>query len=427
MPAEMISARPFRCPRIVLLLLFVLLVCARMPDIVLHGRFWAEEGHNFFHNAAVMPWRQALLAPVGGYLNIVANLAGLLARHLVPLRQAPFVTIAVAMACQACPILVLLTAQDPWLRRTPVLLAATLILATPVASDEVWLNSIHGQFHLALANALTLALEPAVGVVGLFRLVLLMLGPLAGPASLFLLPLFGLRLVIERCIARLSQVAMLAAGSLVQFLCFYTPTAARSYGIGLTTFAGVLFEKHLVLPLLGRRAAQPIGDQLHGLLIHGAVPLIILLTTVTAFVLLSLAALRSRVPAARWLFLGAMLIELLSDYGAVDGRTSLIWASFGERYAFVPSVLLSLLILALAVDRRRRLTAGIAGFLVLWIIGIGLHDELGGRDAFFAHGPNWTESVRAWQSHPSGPIAIWPSGWDMIIPLPAAQIGWHVP
>ena len=395
-----------------------MLVCARMPAIVLHGRFWAEEGRNFFHDAAVMPWWRALLDPVGGYLNIVANVGGILARHLVPLRQAPFVTIAVALLCQTCPILVLLTARDPWLRQAPVLLAAALLLATPVASEEVWLNSIHGQFHLGLANALILALEPMAGPVGLFRLFLLLLGPLAGPASLFLLPLFGLRLLIERRAARLLQVMTLTLGSVIQLLCFYVPSANRSYGISPATFGSVLFEKHLVLPLLGRHAASPIGNHLHDLLVHGVVPSARLLMVSILFALLLWAVLRSHLPAARWLFLSAMLVELLSDYGAVDGRASLVWASYGERYAFVPSALLSLSILTLAADRRRRLTRRIAVVLVLWIIGIGAHDVLFRQDVVFARGPDWARSVRMWQIDPSQPIQIWPFGWDMTIPAP---------
>ncbi len=154
MPAE--SRRPAArrtdgLLRPALLLAFVILVCARMPDIVLHGRFWAEEGRYFFHDAASMGWRQALFYPVGGYLNIVANGAGLLAHALVPLRLAPFVTTGVALACQACPLLVLLSARDRWLQSPAVLCAATLLLATPAAVDEVWLNSIHSQFQLGLA------------------------------------------------------------------------------------------------------------------------------------------------------------------------------------------------------------------------------------------------------------------------------------
>src|SRR3978361_639414 len=80
------------------LILFAALVCLRMPEIVIKGRFWAEEGRYFYHDAWVMPPLQALLAPVGGYLNIVANASTLAARWLLPLRLAPYLTIAAALA-----------------------------------------------------------------------------------------------------------------------------------------------------------------------------------------------------------------------------------------------------------------------------------------------------------------------------------------
>ena len=49
-----------------------LLICLRMPEIVIRGRFWAEEGVVFFHNAWTLPWSKALLTPLGGYLPLIA-------------------------------------------------------------------------------------------------------------------------------------------------------------------------------------------------------------------------------------------------------------------------------------------------------------------------------------------------------------------
>ncbi len=402
-----------------LLLAFVILVCARMPDIVLHGRFWAEEGRYFFHDAASMGWRQALLYPVGGYLNIVANGAGLLAHALVPLRLAPFVTTGIALACQACPLLVLLSARDRWLQSPVVLGAATLLLATPAAVDEVWLNSIHSQFQLGLANALILALEPAAGGVGLFRLGLLLLGPLAGPASLFLAPLFALRVLLERSPARLLQALTLGLGGSVQLLLFYQPTGGRSYGIGAAMLACVLFVKQICVPMLGHDAANRLGIRLHDEFARGRLPIRTTVAACLLFACFLLATLRARIAAPRWLFGAALLTAALSDYGAVDGRGNLLWVEFGERYALIPSVLLAMSLLALAADRSRPILRAAAMLLVGWIAAVGLRDEIAAARPVFAHGPDWAAEVRRWQADPSHPLAIWPQGWTVALPPPA--------
>lgn len=404
--------------RLLLLCCFVLLVCARMPDIVLHGRFWAEEGHFFFRDAVLMGWRQALLQPIGGYLNLVANGAGLLAHHLVPLRLAPFVTTGVALLVQCCPLLVLLSARDRWLQPPLVLAAATLLLATPAAVDETWLNSIHSQFQLGLADALILALEPVSGPVGLFRLGLLLLGPLAGPASLFLAPLFALRVLTERSPARLVQAVTLGAGGAVQLLLFFEPTGGRSYGIGPAMLACVVFVKQVCVPMLGHDAAARIGRRLHEEFVRGSLPFrtvrfICLLSAVFLF-----AILRTRVAAARWLFGAAILTAILSDYGAIDGRANLLWVDFGQRYALIPSVLLALSLLALAADRSRRVMRPVAALLVAWIVAVGLRDEATADRPSFAHGPNWSMEVRRWQADPAHPLAIWPDGWTIELPAP---------
>jgi len=67
---------------------FAVLICIRMPAILIHGRFWAEEGSPIFQDAWTMPWYGVLTPSYGGYLSIVPNLAGLFARHLVPLDYA---------------------------------------------------------------------------------------------------------------------------------------------------------------------------------------------------------------------------------------------------------------------------------------------------------------------------------------------------
>ena len=201
-----------------MLVAYAMAVLVRMPDILIKRRFWAEEGEVYFHNAWNERWYDALFAVHSGYLNLSASLATLLAAHLVPLEFAPLVSTGFALFVQLCPAFLLITGRVEWLQSRVILLLALLLLLACNNTGEVWLNSITSQFHLGLCTALILALPTVGGWLGAFRVGLLVLAPLSGPASIFLIPLFFLRAWLDRSRARLIQGGLLAACGGLQVL-----------------------------------------------------------------------------------------------------------------------------------------------------------------------------------------------------------------
>ena len=134
------------------------LICVRMPTS------WAKAAsgrkkENTSSHAWNMPPLQALLTPFGGYLNIFATGGTLAARWLVPLGDAPYVTIAIALLVQLVTPAILLGARDAWLGPPLVRLVACLLVVTVPASEEIWLQTLHCQFQLALAAAVIMALD----------------------------------------------------------------------------------------------------------------------------------------------------------------------------------------------------------------------------------------------------------------------------
>ncbi len=241
-------------------LAFLVLVLARLPVLVEQGRFWAEEGTLYFRNAWTLPWWQAALRPENGYLNLFANLAGILARWCVPLQDAPRLTTGLALLAQDLPILLLITARDRWLRPAPIVLAAVLLVAMPPLCNEVWLNTANSQFHVALAVALCLALEAPAGWSGRARGVLLVLAPLCGPISVVLVPVAVLRAVWERRRARVLQAACLLAGAAPQLTCMVlAPLHERGKFVGPTIMACIFAAKHLAVPFLGEDMAASLA------------------------------------------------------------------------------------------------------------------------------------------------------------------------
>lgn len=418
-PDTLIRGTPRRADRsaverIVLLLGFALLICLRMPQIALHGRFWAEEGRFAFHDAWILPWWQAIFTPVGGYLNLVGSLSAVLAR-LVPLEAAPRVTNGIALLVQTCPAILLVTSRADWLRRRAVLIAALLIVATPPVSEEVWLGAITSHFHLMLCTALILVLPPQRGPLGVFQAGLLLLAPLSGPGAPFMLPVFLARAAVDRSRARLLQGAILGLGTALQLLLFYTPGITRSYGIGLPVLLCVIFVKHVLVPMLGHDEASDIAGWVAGRVAAGHIPILPVLIVLAAVGMLAAAMLRRRRNEPVWLFVAGVVFAVLSYYGAVDGRAQLLVVDFGLRYAFVPQLLFGLAVLALAATGSDTLSR-VAWGVVLWLLFVGAHEYFWPSWSAFAQGPNWHAQVEQWRKDPTRPLAIWPDGWAMELP-----------
>ena len=393
-----------------MLLIFVALLIARMPNVLLHGRLWAEEGKVFYQVAANTPWYLALFKPYGGYLNLVANAAPVLAHLTVPLVLTPWITTGVGLFFQCCPAILLLCSRDAWLTPWPVKAAALLLIATPPLLEEVWLQTLHSQFHLALCCALILALDPPGARLRYFSSAVLVLAPLCGPLAGALVPLFLLRAALDRSRPRLVQAILLGAGITVQVLLFMSHKEGRSYGIGPILLLCVVYLRQIVSVLIGVQGAHDVAGALRAQIEARAFPWQPVLVTLGSTALLLLALLRRRQAAFLWLFAAACLLGWLGYVGAIGGGRLFLIIGFGERYIFLPEVLTALVILGLATGPRSP-DRWIAGALTAWLIMVGFSDL--STPTGMRSGPDWQSEVAAWQLDHAHRIMIWPTGWFM--------------
>ena len=394
---------------------FALLICVRMPDIILQGRFWAEEGPQFFANAWVAPPLTALFTSYGGYLNLVANAATLAARWSVPLAWAPYVTIVTGLAFQLCPPLLLLTARDAWLQPIHVRVAAVLLLLLVPCSEEIWLQTLHCQFELLLCCALILALDETTGTRAWFALGLLFLAPLTGVVSIVLLPLFLLRTTIDISFRRLGQTLVLAVPALVQMLFFFHVVPNRGYSLHPGLLLCIVTIRHLALPFLGVREANQIAASLRASLAAGHLPLFAVILPVMFGLLLAGASVwRYRIGAAFWLLAAGILIALVSYTCALGGMEPLLGGVYDQgRYVIVPQSLVSLTILALASVRKGWLKKSM-WLMVFWLLFAGAY-AFAEASPPAAHGMSWRQEVAAWRGDPHHVLRLWPTGWVMTL------------
>ena len=370
---DRLRSRPVsRTEKLLLLLGYTALVLARMPHVVISGRLWAEEGNVYLANAWNYGWWGAIAAIHEDYFNLPATLATLLAVHLAPLREAPHITVAVALGIQLLPPLLLLTSGLVWLRDRLPLVAALLLVLTPPLSSEVWLNSITSHFHMMVAVAIILAAPVRGGAIGVLRGAVLLAAPLCGPGSIFAAPLFVLRALRDRSWGRAGQAALICAASLVQMAIYATHHApGRHLALSLPLLLIVLFVKNLLVPVLGPHLARIAdGHFIQPMVLAHHWPLLPIAGSVLGFGLLGAAIWWRAREEVAWLYACALVMALLSYMGAMLGGSDMASVDFGMRYAYAPMVLIGLSVLGLAATAGG-MTRLIAGALVAWLIVIG--------------------------------------------------------
>ncbi|MGI4797720.1 MAG: hypothetical protein ACRYG8_27475 [Janthinobacterium lividum] len=394
-----------------ILVLYAALVLLRMPEIVLKGRFWAEEGTVFFTNAWTLDPMTALLMPVGGYLNIVANGATLLARWAVPLADAPYVSIAIGLLFQLVPPAILLTARDAWLQGWPVRLCAAALLLFVPGADEIWLQTLHCQFELALACGLILALDVPQDRRQVGYLAILVLAPLCGPGAIALTPLLALRAAIDRSTGRTMQLAALVGGSAMQMLCFFKLGSGRGYTLDPAILLAVVTAKNLMIPFIGLRSSTRGVEALYRAAASGHVPLAAIMAPLVVFGGMLAAIWHTGCRPAFWLLAAAAAAALASYIGALDGTVLMIDVRAGARYAVVPLSLTALTFLAIGANGDAWLRWPARG-ICLWLLMVGMRNYTAPwppvRD-----GPVWRDQVALWQAEPSRALEIWPKPWTV--------------
>ncbi len=403
--------------RWLLLSAFVLLIVFRLPLAWVHGRFQDEEATVFFAYAWHHPWQDALFRPFAGYWNIAANgttllVATLVKGGIVSLERAPYLTMIMALAVQVQPAVLILTGSASWLAGRRAVIAALLIVALAPATEEVFFNILHIQFHLALCVGLILALDvPRRRIAKFGYSLILFLAPLCGPAAIILLPLFILRGVADRDWRRLVQATPLVVGAAIQMLLFYSASPMRSLFPAPDMIAAALFVRLIALPIVNGAFANDLGAFIYlSRAGWGVAWWCSVIATVVLFGTLLVVASRKR-DASLWLALSGLFIAIATfGFGFVttdDGALFNVYA--GERYGFLPITMLamSLIVLAMRPQFPGKLVYGTICLAVL-ISGASTYLR---PDPDFEHGPSWTQQVAEWRRDHNHPMAVWPKPW----------------
>lgn len=401
-----------------LIALFATLLCLRAPYILIYGRFWAEEGSVFFHNAFVQPPLKALFFVFGGYLNLATNASTLIARWAVPIYYAPYVTIFIGLFFQILPLFLLLTSKNEWLSSFRTRLLITLLLLLVPASSEIALQSLHIQFQLALCCAIIAFLGTETGYQRWLRLSILFLSPLCGLIVIPLLVVFGLRAFVDRNRLRYEQILVLSIGSFVQLFFFYDPfsNSARSYNFSFIDFLVVSFARDIVIPFFGQtHATMNLIQHLYQIRMVHHIPFLICFVPIIAFGIIIFCLIKyPKTRPALWLLISAIILRAISIYGAIGGGLMMIDPYSSERYVFCSQALFFLILVVFSVTLPKKGKI-IARFFIVWLILVGVFNYFHPFSAT-TNGSSWHREIYLWEKDhhyfPKG----WPAVWFIDIP-----------
>jgi len=376
-------------------------LASRAPNVLVWPRFFAEEGKFYYSHAFNYGFLEALryVQIRAGYLNLIENFAAAFA-SLVQLEYAPFVTTYVALAVQTVPLLVILFGDSSVFRGIAKKSAGcAIVVMAPSISGEIWLTSVQSHIFLGLVSLLIL-LENVDSIAAtrrwLYR-ILLTIGGLSGPYTVFLQPLFALRAFGERSRERIVQAAIVSLTLVVQVLVFWNFFVA-------TPSVHALRRKELGLGILSRVLRLEIGAPFFGLEAGGGLAEPAASFREYAFLLLFLAVL----PIAgidwkrrRLASLDSRALLLLAFSILTLGISAFSFSiDLDGRYALLPGYVLLFYLLDNVRGSNRRWISTTLVLLLSFSLFVGVRN-LRSSDALRCDGrspTNWKLKVARWRN-----------------------------
>jgi hypothetical protein len=405
-------------PLLAVLVLLLAVAATRSPFVLLHGRFFAEEGTIHFHHAFSdsTPTNMLFVYKNSGYFDLFCNAATWVAAR-GPLVQAPLVTVWLSFGVLAALLSVTLFWPSELLPTLSARIAAAVLLVVgTLAIAGVWLNSLEAQTYWAILALLLLFVRLQTLSRGRFLLGIgyLAMAGLSGVYADALAPLFVVRAFQERTRRHVVHATALCASALVQLIIAFSLRASGDVSSKKLVFRGI----GTVARAIGgwHFAGFVFGQQNAGELIrHSYSPIGLAVVCVFALgVFVFLAVLLAHAPSTRVSLLlgGALLLEeVLVNFGA--GSIP------GGRFAVVPIAILTLIAVHGASTARptwlARTGAALCGIVLFFgLLGFWTHQA---RTLRCIDCPHWEDEVRRWRAGETDQLAIWPyPGWFVRLP-----------
>ena len=179
------------------LVISLLVMIARRPDIIANAMLWAEDGAVWFADASNEGWWATLFRAHGGYFQLFPRLV-FDAATLLPLQLAPLFSVWVALLVRAAIPAFLFSSRFSWIDwRAKVGITAYYLLMPNLAEVHANITNTHWYLGLYLL-AVILADPPRTPAWKVHDWVVLLIAASSGPLVVFTLPLLALRVLAQR-------------------------------------------------------------------------------------------------------------------------------------------------------------------------------------------------------------------------------------
>ncbi len=340
-----------RTRRLLIAFAAVALVAVRKSDSLLNPQFWAEDGALFFIEAEGYGGWFDLFRAYEGYLHFIPRFIAATATAL-PLEIVPGFYAGCALA---------VTGMVAWWLQSPRIplpggwVAALAIGAVP-HTGEVWLTTSNLQWITALGLfALVIVRDADTATSRGGELGFLAITGLTGPFIILALPMFLWRAIERR--SRWSWILCASAGIIAA--CHLPSLLARTQPAEVVPWAP---WHHLAIA--GRRT---VGTLFFGHLELNEMIAALLGLGFTAIIIPVLWQQRARLKGGLPLLFAALVVLAATGYKARPDTWTLSELGNGDRYFFIPKVILLWLLAALALTShgRVRITLVAAGVVAL--------------------------------------------------------------
>jgi hypothetical protein len=413
--------------------LALLFVIFRDLSLLTQPRFWAEDGAHFFEFAYAHDWIETLLYRPE-YQLILSNISALIASRAMPMELAPLpYSLVWLLNISAALAIIAWGSSSIWDTPLKKIIVSSIIIFAP-RTYEIWLNANGSQYYSSLITALILC-EPIVGAGKLkkysFR-VLLAIGSLNGVLSCLLTPLYWIRAYQNRDDKEATiQALILSTGLIIQLILIMTSSAhaerniLSSIGVfgwiaSIRSF-GLTFSMDLAEFLhQATKATASIPPDSRQFSVTGG------LMAALWLAIIGMLAYRLRKQTAIYLLASYTLLFIFASIFGIAGPNNIYFLrpDHGDRYFFVPSVLILITMLSSIGPWSNGQLIRTWPIVASMLLGLGL---INGIDQFYKQQlknpawPQWQHEVKIWKTEPRYVPHIWPDPWVVHLNKKAAE------
>lgn len=395
-----------------LMSLVVGLTVWRMPDLLIHPRFWAEEGTVQFAKAYHDgPWL-ALTYNIG-YFSIIPNIATSLASQ-VKIEYAPFVTLAISFLIQlvTCSVVIIGNSSYWNTRNKKILITSGIVLISPA---EVWLNTICAQYWLCLCTILILCEDAKNNTkqANVYFSILLIIAGINGILSCVLTPVYLLKYIRSKTRDNFIHASILVSTSLLQaVLLLFTivsrsNAAAKSHLVERFNFREVSIFKNMFMqfiwPFIGYLRKELLLPIIKSPL-TSVLSMVYLISAI--FVIISICIIvysmmrQGTIYRHQMLYISFALLVVFSNVFAVH-------MAYAQRYAFVPSIVILIIMFEQCYNASNTFIRIIAILFVI-ITFVSNTRQLEKLDFMSTIAPDWQKEIEHWRFDHSYKPKVWP-------------------